>query len=146
MKQDRITERYGRDDELAGLEDDDTIVDGPEERARKLAKVVLTALVAVPVTILLVLTLRPEGTPRVTRWPNGYTRTEISYREGRLGRVPHGPARAWHENGVLAEEGRYREGVPTGSWAFFDEAGREVSAPAEAERMLPPETRFSEPD
>ena len=32
MKQDRITERYGRDDELAGLADDDTIVDGPEER------------------------------------------------------------------------------------------------------------------
>ena len=51
MKQDRITERYGRDDELAGLEDDDTIVDGPEERARKLAKVVLTALVAVPVPL-----------------------------------------------------------------------------------------------
>lgn len=124
MRIDRIEDREGERDDLDGLDDDETIVDSPEERARKLLKVVLVAVVVVPLTLLMVVFLRPEGTLKVERWPNGYTRFEATWRSSPTGPERHGPAREFHENGRLAAEGEYANGEREGVWRFFDAAGQ----------------------
>jgi hypothetical protein len=137
MRPDLVTDRTTDREDLAGLHDDETVLDSPEIRARKLLPVVLTVALCVPLILILGLVLRPEGTLRITRWPNGYKRTEVTYQETPLGLVPEGPARAWHENGHLAEEGLYEAGEPTGPWRLYDQDGRQTTEAAPSPSRLP---------
>ena len=55
-----------------------------------------------------------------TGWyPNGKVQFEGSYRDGKK----HGTWTQYHENGVKAEEARFRNGVPAGAPRRWDEAG-----------------------
>lgn len=133
MSDDRITFR----DDLDQLEDDQTIVEDPDIRRAKTVLFLAAILAGVVVIAVLLLFFQPEGQVMTTSWPNGYRRTSTTYVTGsrhpdaaphpateRPGLMEQGPHRAWHENGQLAEEGRFEEGFRVGEWRFWDEAGR----------------------
>ncbi len=97
----------------------------PQIRRAKFVLFVLVMLLVSGVIVVMLVFFQPRDQVVIQRWPNGYPRTEThcvldSVREP----VPHGKHRAWHENGTLAEEGRYEQGRRIGVWRFWDPEGQ----------------------
>lgn len=63
--------------------------------------------------LLVLASCRPEV--RRTHFDGGQVWTEIGWRGGRR----HGAYREWYAEGTLREEGRYRAGVPDGTWRRY---------------------------
>ncbi|MAE47123.1 MAG: hypothetical protein CMJ86_09560 [Planctomycetes bacterium] len=110
-------------DDLDGLTDDETILRTPEERAQLALKVALVSAALILFMIFATWLLRPEGQIMVERWPNGYTKTETTYRSQGGERQAHGAYRAWHENGQLKAEGQHAAGLKEGSWVYYEPNG-----------------------
>jgi hypothetical protein len=119
LSNERITDRA----DLEGLTDDETILRTPEERAQQALRVTLIAVGLILFMIIATWILRPEGQIVVEHWPNGYTKTETTYRLDGRDREAHGPFRSWHENGRLLSEGQYVAGQPEGEWVFYGPDG-----------------------
>ncbi len=65
-----------------------------------------------------------------TVWPNGHLQewyTRASFSGNERGFVKHGQYRSWHENGQLAEEGRYEWGAQDGVWIIWAENGQRLA-------------------
>lgn len=118
--QDRITES----EDLDGLDDDETILRSDEERAKQALRVTLIASGLILLMILAVWFLRPEGQIMVEHWPNGYSKTETTYRTSGRTREAHGSFRSWHENGQLEAKGRFEGGRRVGVWTYFGPDGQ----------------------
>lgn len=120
-------------DDLDGLYDDQTIVEDPEIRRAKTVLVALTILCGAVFTITIAVFFRPEGQEVLERWPNGYRKTQTNYisAPNKAGRLAHGPHRAWHANGAIAEQGRFERGIRIGDWKYWDKHGRSLAAPVE---------------
>ncbi len=112
----------GRDD-LDGLSDDETILRTPEERAQLALKVALVSAALILFMVFATWFLRPEGQIMIEHWPNGYTKTETTYRSQGRGREAHGAYRAWHENGQLKAKGQFDAGLKDGSWVYYGPDG-----------------------
>ncbi|HEX2778338.1 MAG TPA: hypothetical protein VHM30_02495 [Gemmatimonadaceae bacterium] len=54
---------------------------------------------------------------------NGALASEGNYEDG----VEHGPWRDYHPNGRLAAEGQYDHGQEAGAWRHWDEEGHEAN-------------------
>lgn len=122
-------------DDLDGLYDDETIVEDPEiRRARNLMLALIMALGAIFIATLIIF-FRPEGQIVLKHWPNGYRKTQTNFisAPNKEGRLAHGPHRAWHANGALAERGRYERGQPAGVWQYWNERGELIPAPQSSE-------------
>ncbi|RKG77847.1 hypothetical protein D7W79_14360 [Corallococcus exercitus] len=65
----------------------------------------------------------PEGTKQAGSKADGLFCRKPELAGGNL--VAHGPYRSFHANGKKAAVGQYLNGHKTGTWVFFDEAGRE---------------------
>ena len=119
---DRITFR----DDLGGLEDDETIVEDPQRRLAKTILLLTVTSLGTAFIIILLVFFQPEGVVMTESWPNGYTKTRATYVSAtdEDGRVLHGSYRAWHENGQLAEEGRFADGEREGPWLFWGPGGQ----------------------
>ncbi len=82
--------------------------------------------------------------PRVEYYETGEVKVESVYRAG----FKHGAEREYHLNGVVAAEGAYVRGEPSGRWVHRDEAGRILSEEryflTDAERVGYLETVFDE--
>jgi hypothetical protein len=110
-------------DDLDGLTDDETILRTPEERAQLALKVALVSAALILFMIVATWLLRPEGQIMIERWPNGYTKTETTYRSQGRERQAHGAYRAWHENGQLKAKGQLAAGLKEGSWVYYEPNG-----------------------
>ncbi len=120
-------------DDLDGLLDDETLVEDPDIRRAKALLVILILSLVSAFILVLILFFQPEGQILVERWPNGYRRTQTTYvgAPNPEGRIPHGPHRAWHGNGTLAEEGEYEGGQPVGIWSYWDAQGQPSTSPVD---------------
>lgn len=121
----------GKRDDLDGLFDDETIVEDPNLHRAK-AFLFGLVLAAGGIFILIVaLFFRPEGQVFIEHWPNGYRRTQTNYvsAPNQEGRIPHGPHKAWYEDGTLAEQGTYERGEKVGEWRYWDPSGSQIDYP-----------------
>lgn len=118
---------YQRDD-LDGLYDDETLVEDPNlYRAKAFLFGLVLALLGLLILVL-ALFFQPEGQVVLEHWPNGYRRTQTNYisAPNAEGRIPHGPHRAWYEDGTLAEQGSYEHGMKVGDWSYWDPSGTPI--------------------
>ena len=113
-------------------------------RAKTVLFVLVMTVLAIAILVMLVF-FQPDTQVVVTRWPNGYPKTETRYVLDELGqRVKHGLYREWHENGQLAGRGRFEQGRRVGTWerwrpdGTFEPARSGVVSEGEA-RPLPGE-------
>lgn len=96
----------------------------PAIRRAKFVLFVLAMFVGLFACVLMLVYGQPRHQVLVERWSNGYPSSETQCIAGPKGEpLPHGRYRAWHENGVLAEEGRYERGLRVGPWRAWDKQG-----------------------
>jgi hypothetical protein len=109
----------GRAEAAEGVDPND-----PEIRRAKLVLFVTTIVVLSAAIAVMLIFFQPEGQLLVERWPNGYPKSETRTVQDEFGRpLEHGEHRAWHENGQLAQRGRYERGLRTGKWSFWNQDG-----------------------
>lgn len=57
--------------------------------------------------------------------PNGNGYVECEEKQGADDKwVRHGPITAWHENGVIQQDGEYTDGKISGHWRYWDDMGQ----------------------
>ena len=104
--------------------DEDVDVEDPEIRRAKFVLFLLTIGVLTTFTLVLLIFFQPDNQLVVTRYPNGYPKTETHYVMDDVGRlIEHGDHVAYHEDGRKAEEGEYLHGKRVGPWRFWNEDG-----------------------
>ncbi len=64
----------------------------------------------------------PKGTQMVGKPPpKSFNQTCMT-----KGKVPQGPARVWHQNGQIKEQGTYQNGHRHGEWNFWYDNGQQA--------------------